>query len=117
MRRCLGVHDIYRMVANCAAFVSSVDIAGQASTIGPNGVARVVTPDGIIDTDRVFSMPCGIEPLFCDSSAAFFIEIWLVFVTNRSWRRSPDEVTVYGIVESDPVYLFWPRRGLWSLIV
>lgn len=98
MLRRLGVNDIYWMVANCAALLPSVDIASQTRAVGPDWIARVVCPDGIINADGVFGMPCGIKPLLCDSSAALWIVVWLVFVANGSWRDSSDEVAVYGIV-------------------
>jgi hypothetical protein len=115
MLGCLGLNDIYRIVTNRAAILSGIDITGQAGTVGPNGVARVVGPDGIIDTHRVFGMPCGIEPLLCDGSAALLVKIGLVFVANRAWRNATDELAVYSIIESDPLCLCRPRRRLWSL--
>lgn len=77
LRGC-DIHGIHGVISDGTSLLSRICITGNAGSVRKDRIARVVRPDGIVDADRVLSMPRGVEPLSANCPACIIVVVWLV---------------------------------------
>ena len=85
-------YRVDRIVSNGASPCARSGIAVHARTVGEDGVARIIDPDGIVNTNRVLGVPGRIGPLRERNFTEARVIIWLIRVTNRTRGNTTDQV-------------------------